>query len=300
MTKQRVKVTVHDNYVTLRIDDVKFIVKNPRVQPFCEYIYNGSHSIMYFYYDWVMYRKNEQGWRKVHTASVYEFGVMQYLEEYTQALLDIDCRNQGVRYYFNERQPDGTVVKSKTEFQASYPHDIAGMFDEDVFQFTKHYKTFEDCRGLMEFEFYDLAVFIGGDECGKSAFGARFTKLSREDVEQIKVFAHEFMEITNRITKAQVEARMNDDRDSEYNEPKIVRDYLKEKYGITDWRPIFEKICVSDYVLEEYIAYIKGELDVDDLQCNEWHGEKRKMPQLLQVMPDYEAYMYIIDDNRNQ
>jgi hypothetical protein len=224
---------------------------------------------------------------------------MQYLEEYIQALLDIDCRNQGVRYYFNERQPDGTVVKSTTEFQASYPYDIAGMFDEDAFQFTKHNKTFEDCRGLMEFEFYDLAVFIGGNECGKSALGARFTKLSREDVEQIKVFAHEFMEITNRITKAQVEARMNDDRDSKYNEPKIVRDYLKEKYGITDWRPIFEKICVRDYVLEEYVAYIKGELDIDDLRCNEWHGEKRKMPQLLQVMPDYEAYMYIVDDNRN-
>jgi hypothetical protein len=38
---------------------------------------------------------------------------------------------------------------------------------------------------------------------------------------------------------------------------------------------------------------------IDDLKCNEWHGEQRKMPELLKVMKDYEAYCYIIDDNKH-
>lgn len=299
-TKLRAKVTVHEDYVTLRIDDVKFIAKNPRVQPFNEYRYDSSKDIMYFYYDWMMYRKCERGWRRVHTGHVYEFGIMPYLESNIQDLLELDCRKRGIRTYFNERKKDGSVVKSKTEFQAIYPFEIAGMFNEDAFNFTKYYKTFTDCRGKMEFEFYDLSIFIGGNECGKTAFGAQFPGLSREDLGVIQRFANQFMELTNRVTKEQVNRYLDDDSDSEYNYAKQVRLHLLNKYGITDWKPIFVRLNDEEYVIDEYLEYINGEKSVDELRCHEWHGEQRTMAQMLQVMPDYEAYLHVLEDNRQK
>lgn len=298
-TKPRAKVTVHSNYVTLRIDDVKFIVKNPRVQPFNEYRYESAKDIMYFYYDWVMYKKNNRGWRKVHVGSVYEFGIMDHLESLIDAMLELDCKNKGIRHYFLERQPDGTLVENPEEFQAVYPVNMSGMFMEDAFHFIKNYKTFTDSRGLMEFEFYDLTVLFGGNECGQSAFGAHFDGLLREDVLVIKKFAHAFMEITDRITKEQVNSRLHDDSDDEYNYAKQVRLHLLNKYGITDWVPIFQRLYDSEYVIDEYLEYINGVKAEDELECHEWHGEQRTMKQLLQVMPDYAAYLHIIDDNKN-
>ena len=295
----RAKVTVHEDFITLRIDDVKFVAKNPRVQPFNEYRYESPKDIMYFYYDWIMYRKNGKTWKRVHTAGVYEFGIMQCLEECIQELLDLNCRKHGIRTYFNHRKKDGTVVKSTTEFQAIYPFEISGMFNEDCFDFMKYYKTFTDCRGLMEFEFYDLSIMIGGNECGKTPFGAKFTGLLREDVEIVKQFAHEFMELTNRVTKEQVRRYLYDDSDDEYNYAKKVRVYLRDKYGITDWEDIFIRLHDEEYIFDEYIEYITGEKTVDELRCHEWHGEKRTMKEMLQVMPDYEAYLHILEDNHN-
>lgn len=298
--KLRAKVTVHEDYVTLRIDDTKFIAKNPRVQPFHSYRYNSPKDIMYFYYDWIMYRKHERGWRRVHTSSVYEFGIMSCLEENIQELLDLDCRKKGIRTYFNRRNQDGTIVQSRTEFQAIYPFEIGGLFNEDVFNFTKYYKTFTDCRGKMEFEFYDLSIFIGGNECGKTALGVQFPHLAREDVEVVKQFAHEFMELTNRITKAQINRYLDDDVDSEYNYAKQVRLHLLNKYGITDWKPIFIRLNDEEYVIDEYLEYINGEKTADEIRCHEWHGEKRTMAQMLQVMPDYAAFMHVLDDNHQK
>ncbi|MBQ8806433.1 MAG: hypothetical protein IJZ68_08270 [Bacteroidaceae bacterium] len=295
----RAKVTVHQNYVTLRIDDVKFMLKNPRVQPYNEYKYESSKDIMYFYYDWAMYRKHDRGWRKVHVGGVYEFGIMNHLEKFLDELLELNCRKHGIRHYFNERQPDGTVVKSTSEFQAMYPMNISGMFMEDAFHFTKYYKTFTDCRGLMEFEFYDLTILFGGNECGRSAMGAHFDGLQREDVLVIKDFARAFMELTDRVTKEQVQRYLYDDSDDEYNYAKKVRLHLLEKYGITDWVPIFQRLHDEEYIFDEYMDYITGETPVEELRCHEWHGEKRTMAQMLQVMRDYEAYIHVLEDNHN-
>lgn len=296
----RAKVTVHDDYITLRIDDMKFIAKNPRVQPFNEYRYNGPKSIMYFYYDWIVYRKQARGWRRMHTSSVYEFGIMQILEESIQELLNLDCRKLGIRTYFQERKRDGTITKSKTEFQAVYPYSIAGVFNEDVFDFVKYYKTFTDCRGRMEFEFYDLTILVGGNECGRTPIGAQFSGLMREDVEIVKQFASEFMKLTERVTKERIEAWLDSDSDDEYNYPKQVREHLLKKYEITDWKPIFIRLNDEEYVFEEYLEYINGKKTVDELKCHEWHGEQRTMAQMLQVMPDYEAYLHVLEDNRQK
>lgn len=295
----RTKVTVHDDFITLRIDDVRLIFKQPNITPFHTYVYHDARDIMYFYYTLMMYQKRGKVWKKVHTARITEFGIMNHLARYIQELLDINCRKEGIRHYFNERKRDGTVVKSKTEFQAMYPFDIAGMFAEDAFNFTKYYKTFTDCRGKMEFEFYDLTISIGGNECGKSAFGVRFERLGREDLEIIKQFADECMKLSDRIAKENIERWITDDTDSPYNDPKIIRDHLKCEYGITEWRPVLEKMCTKEYVLDEYIDYITGKKQTHELRCHEWHGEERTMEEMLKVMPDYEAYLHIIDDNED-
>lgn len=295
--KPRAKVTVHNDYITLRIDDTKFIAKNPRVQPFNEYRYRNKHDIMYFYYDWVVYRKRERGWRKLHTCSVYEFGVMPYLEDAVQELLDLDCRKKGIRTYFRERKKDGTTCLSKTEFQAVYPYTLDGSFHEDVFDFKKYYKTFTDCRGKMVFEFYDLNLMLGGNECGRTPIGVQFTGLLREDLEVIQQFAVEFMKLTEKVTVQRINEWLENDKDDEYNYPKQVRDHLKEKYGITDWKSIFIRLNDEEYIMDEYLEYINGEKAADELRCHEWHGNQRTMKEMLQVMPDYEAFLHVLEDN---
>ena len=55
----------------------------------------------------------------------------------------------------------------------------------------------------------------------------------------------------------------------------------------------------EEYVIDEFVDYITGQKTIDELRCNEWHGEQRRMPELLKTMKDYEAYCYIIDDNKH-
>lgn len=297
--KRETKITKTDKSCTLFLKNIKLVAKEPSIQPFNTYIYNGPESIMHFYYTLELYRKKYSGqWEKVHTAYIYEFGIMPYIAKNIDFLLNVDARKEGIRYYFKEKNKNGETVTSKKEFEAIYPYDIAGMFNEDALHFTKHYKTFTDCRGLNVFEWYDLSILIGGNETGLAPIGCHIEHLEKTDLLVIKSFAEEFMKIAGEIAKQQIENYLTSEADSDYNDPKTVRDYLKKEYGIDDWRPIFLKLSREEYVLDEFVDYIKGKLTIDQLKCNEWHGEKRRMPELLKTMKDYEAYMYIIDDNK--
>lgn len=296
----RTKVTVHENSVTLRIDDVKLIASEPEIQPFNTYIYKSPKDIMYFYYTLRMMQKQGSRWREIASTRVFEFGIMNHIEEHIDKILKLNTKKEGIRQYFQHRDSDGNMVTSKNEFIAVCPCGLEGMFEEDAMLFTKYYKTFYDMHGRKEFEYYDLNLMIGGNELGKSAVGAYFTGLHREDLECIREFAKEFMRIANEETKARIERYLTNDEESPYNDPKLVRDCLRKEHGITDWRPIFLKLSQEEYVLDEYIEYITGEKTEDELRCHEWHGEKRTMKQMLKVMPAHEAYMHIIDDNRRR
>jgi hypothetical protein len=107
------------------------------------------------------------------------------------------------------------------------------------------------------------------------------------------------MKLTERVTVERINNWLNSDKDDEYNYPKKVREHLLEKYGITDWQPIFIKLYGTEYVFDEYYDYITGEKTEDELRCHEWHGEQRTMQEMLKAMPDYEAYLHIIEDNHN-
>ena len=171
------------------------------------------------------------------------------------------------------------------------------MLKEDCYNFVKKYRTFTDCRGLMEFELYDLNIAIGGNELGTSPIGFFVENLERKEVEQIKLFAQNFMNIASEEAKKCVNSYLYSDEDSEYNEPKIVREYLKEKHNIDNWVDIFLKISQKDYVLDAFVEYIKGKLKAEDVKCHEWHGENRSFSELLKTMKDYEAFLYIVEEN---
>lgn len=286
--------------VTLFLQDIKLIASNPSIQPFHTYEYEDENDIMYFYYTLKLYKATSRGgWAKIASAYVTEFGIMKYIAAGIDQLLAIDTKNEGIRRYFAEKDENGNIVESTDEYEAICPYSISGMLNEDALHFTKFYRTFEDCRGWNEFEWYDLNLMIGGNECGASSVGCHLSHLEKEDLLAIKEFSQAFMELAKIKTQAQIEEWLTNEEEDEYNTPKIVRDYLKDKHGVTDWRPIFLKMSREEYVIDEFVDYITGKKTIDDLKCNEWHGEQRKMPELLKVMKDYEAYCYIIDDNKH-
>ena len=226
-----------------------------------------------------------------------EFGIMAQTSEFLKMVLEFDVNKNGLRWYFKERDKNDKIVDSKTEYEAFYPFNLSGMFNEDRIDIQKRFRTFDDCRGHNEFELYNVSLFIGGNELGNSAVGVHFDNLERKDIEKIIEFYDGFMNMANKIAKNNVEELLTSDEDNEYNDPKKVRDYLKKQYGIIDWRPIFLKLSKKDYVLDEYIDYITGNKKKEELKCYEWYGEGRDMQTMLETMKDYEAYMHIVDDN---
>lgn len=294
----RAQTTTGKNGVTLRIDNVLFIAKCPHVQPIHTYMYKDESDILYLSYDWEVYTKRGLKWKRIYAAGVYEFGILARLEKDIQKLLQIDCSKNGVRHYIHERQPDGTILENVEAYQAIYTYNVSGTFNEDGFHFVKYLNVSSNYQYSVEKEYYDLTILIGGDESGKIPFETFFPGLTCDDVKVIQQFAHEFTQIVNRVAKAQVEKAMRNKSNASGNYPKIVRDYLYQKYNITNWRPIFEKICQKEHVLTEYIEYITGQKPIHELRCHEWYGEQRNMQQMLQIMPDYRAYMHIIDENR--
>ena len=294
----RTKVKQTKKFSILQIDNVRLVASNPSVTPYSTYIYESPKDIMYFYYDLALEKETESGWKTIKEARVTEFGIMKYLEGHINKVLAFDVKNEGVRNYFEKRNRDGSTSVSTTEYEAICPMDIYGMFHEDCFHIKKKYRTFTDSRGLNEFELYDVNIFIGGDECHGIPIGVCFTNLEREDIINIKRFAQGFMEMANEITKKDIEKLLTSNKNDKYNEPKIVRDHLKKIYNIDDWRPIFLKISMEEYILDEYIDYITGKKEPSELKCHEWHGKCRTMEEMLKTMTPHEAYMHIVDDNR--
>jgi hypothetical protein len=296
----QVKVKEKNGVWTLKIGTFKLKASEPSIQPFNEYVYEDEKDIMHFYYTLEMYRKPyKKDWKKVISNRVYEFGIMAHVPEFLREVLDFDVDKNGLRHYFKERNNDGTVTESKTEYEAFYPFSLSGMFGEDRIEIQKRFRTFDDCRGHNEFELYDVNIFIGGNELGAQPYGVHFGSLEREDIEEMLKFYEGFMVMANKVAKENVETLLTNDEDNEYNDPKKVRDHLRVKYGIENWRPIFIKLSREDYVLDEYVDYITGKTPVENLRCHEWHGEQRDMKTMLETMKDYEAYMHIIDDNRH-
>lgn len=294
----RTKVKQTKKFSILQIDNVRLVASNPRITPFRNYIYEGPQDIMYFYYNLSLEKETESGWKVITDTCVTEFGIMKYLEEHINKVLAFDVKNEGIRHYFEKKNKDKTVTISTTEYEAIAPMDIYGMFHEDCFHIKKKFRTFTDSRGLNEFELYDVDIFIGGDECHGIPIGVCFTNLEREDIINIKRFAQGFMEMANEITKKDIEKLLTSNKNDKYNEPKIVRDHLKKIYNIDDWRPIFLKISMEEYILDEYIDYITGKKEPSKLNCHEWHGKCRTMEEMLKTMTPHEAYMHIVDDNR--
>ena len=294
------KIIKRKDSVTLYLKDIKLIASKPSIQPFRTYEYEDERDIMHFYYNLKLFIATYKGgWETIASTYVTEFGIMAHIAANIDYLLSVDTKIAGIRTYFKEKDENGNLIESKNEYEAVYPYSISGMLDEDALHFTKFYRTFEDCRGWNEFEWYNLSIMIDGSERGNSPVGCYLSHLEKEDLLTIKEFSQTFMELAKEKTQQQIETWLTSEEDDEYNTPKIVRDYLKEKHGITDWRPIFLKMSQEEYVIDEFVDYITGQKTIDELKCNEWHGKQRKMPELLKEMKDYEAYCYIIDDNKH-
>lgn len=293
----RTKVKTKKDSCILQIDNIKLIAKNPSIQPFHEYIYNDTSDIMYFYYDLILKKKNYKGkWKTVAKTYVTEFGIMQNLAEAIKEVLSFDVKSKGIIYH-PAKKVNGYVLTSVDDYIAYYPFQIAGLLNEDRFEIIKEFKTFKDCRGINEFETYDLNIFIGGNELSKNPIGVHIPRLEKENLEKIILFANSFMDMASQKAKEEVQNTLSDETDDEYNYPKIVRDYLKSEHNIDDWKPIFLKLSTKEYVLEEFIEYITGNKTIDELGCHEWHNENRTIQELLKTLKDYEAYLHIIDDN---
>jgi hypothetical protein len=287
----RTKLKVKNNACILQIDDVKLIAKNPYIQPFNSYIYRDETDIMYFYYDLILKKKNHKGkWKTIVKTYVTEFGIMQGIANALSNIIDFDVKENGIIQYSEN---------DKEDYTAFHPFCIAGLLNEDRIEIIKEYKTFKDCRGNNEFENYNVNIFIGGNELSSVPIGVHFHYLEEKDIKTFITFSNKFMDIASEQIKKHIDNLLNDNTNNEYNYPEIVKKYLKNKYNINEWKCIFLKLSTKEYVLEEFVEYILGKKKIDELKCYEWHNDKRTMQQLLATMKDYEAFLYIIDDNTN-
>lgn len=283
---------------TLQIGSIKIKASHPKAQPFNEYIFESKKDIMYFYYDLTIKCQGfDSKWRVLAHTYVTEYGILLQLADALREVLDFDVKKKGTRDYLLRKNKDGETVVSKTEYCANRHFTFNGMLDEDCLEITKKIKVWKEKKEFKESESYDVNFFISWGEPSSAPIGTRFTNLSREEVEDIIAFADHFIEIAVAKTKKEVEKTLSDDSDDEYNYPKKVRDYLKEKYGIDDWRPIFLKLSTDEYVLEEFVEYITGQLSVSDLKCREKRNGGKSMEELFKTMDDYKAYLHIIDDS---
>lgn len=293
----RTKLKIKKHSCVLQIDDVKLIAKNPSIQPFNPYIYNDEEDIMHFYYDLILKKKNYKGkWETITKIYVTEFGSIPYLSSFLSNILDFDIKEKGIIQHI-EKRVNEYVLTSADDYMAFYPFQLGGLFNEDRFEVIKNFKTFKSIDGIKETESYELNIFIGGNELSQTPIGVHFDRLTKENMQTIIDFANSFMNMASEHTKNEIEKSLSDNSDDEYNYPKIVRNHLKEKYNIDEWRPIFLKLSTKEYVLEEFVDYILNNKKEKDLECCEWHNNKRTMPELFNTMKDYEAYLYIIDDN---
>lgn len=296
----KLKVIKKDNSVILKSKNFKLIASNPSIQPFHTYILKDEKDIFHFYYDLKMYRKPyKKKWKKIISSYITEFGIMPDIAKMLKEVLENDVSKSGIITPFKEKDNDGNIILSENEYEATRTFVLAGFLNEDRLEITKTIRVFDDCRGHNEFEYYDVNFIIGGSELGTLPIGASLLHLEKIDIEQIILFAETFMDMAIKKTQNSIENALNDDTESKYNTPKIVRDHLKKKYNIDNWRPIFLKLHTEEYIIDEYIDYITQKKDITQLKCHEWHGEKRNMQKLLETMKDFEAYLFILNDNKN-
>lgn len=294
-----IKVIQKEKSVVLKTKDFKLVASEPSIQPFHTYVLRNKDDIFHFYYTLEMYRKPYKGkWEKIASSYVYEFGIMPRIAEFLEKVLEFDVIKFGNKEFFNNPFCDKNA--DNDEFEASRNFVLSGMLNEDRIEITKTARVFNDCRGHNEFEFYNVNIAIGGNELGTTPFGVSLIHLNKKDIQQIILFASLFMEYAISKTQKSIEVSLNDDKKGKYNYPKIVKDHLKSKYNIEDWKPIFLKLYSEEYIFEEYLKFITGKITAEDLKCHEWFGEKRKMSELLNTMKDYEAYIHVLNDNRKQ
>ena len=288
------RVIVKKDSVALQLNNVRIEYSKPQIQAFNEYCLNNKEDILYFYYDVVITKKNYgRKIEKIARGSAYDFGIAAYIEDYVNSVLETDMTKNSIKMYLND--PDEEV--DETEYILTKYFELSGMLNEDTINIKRMYKTFEDCEGRKEFEYYDVYFGTAGSDFDNTSNGVLLTDLCREDIELIREFGKKFVELAIKKQQAVIEDWLNSDEDSEYNDPKIFREHLKNKYGETDWKDKFIKLNDTEYVFEEYMEYIKGEKTEDELRCHEWHGKEKSMPELLKEMKDYEAYLHIAEDN---
>ena len=282
------KTYVKNKQIILELQNIKLVAKDFQVQPFHTYIYNDKSDILHLYYTLDLYKKDYKGkWHSVTSSCITEFGVMAYLSDAIQELLDIDVKSKGI----------SRPMEDAEDFDGLFPVYVQGMLNEDCFHFVKHRRIFEDCRGQNDFEWYDLHIMIGGNELGNVPTGCYLSNLTRDDILVLKEFGDLFISEIDKQTKHEIKMMLVNEEDEEYNYPKIFREHLKEKYNVDDWQDAFIKLSIEEYIFDEYLDFITGKKDISELKCHEWHGKQRTMPELLKEMRDYEAYLHIYEDN---
>lgn len=296
----RTKLKIKNNVCILRIDDVKLIAKNPYIQPVNPYIYNDKSDILYFSYDLILKQKTQKGkWKTIIKNYVTDFGIMPYVADAVSEILTFDVKQKGIVKYI-EKEVNGYTLTSIDDYAAFYPFRIAGLLNEDGIEILKTIKSLDSFKNKNEptsSEIYDLTIFMSDNNNSKNAKSVHFFGLEKEDLQNLIDFANSFMDIASQKAKEEVKDCLYNDTDDKDNYPKIIRDYLYKNYKIKEWEDVFLKLSTKEYVLEEFVDYILGNKNIENLECREWHDKERTMAELFETMKDYEAYLYIVDDN---
>lgn len=287
------KIIVKDNSAILQLQNIQIEYSDPKIETFNSYRIKDEKDIMYFYYDVIISKRNfGEKIKPIVRGSVYEDGIAPYIEKYITSILDTDMSKDSVKRYFNSHH----ITTDETEYILMKYFKLNGMFNEDVINIERIYKTFKDCRGRNEFEYYNVYFGTGGNDFDNTSEGVTVSELVRKDIELIREFGKKFMNLA--IKKRQIFVNKCLSGEVDYDEdPKIFKEHLKNKYGITDWKDKFIKLADKEYIFDEYMSYIKGEKNIDELSCREWHGKERTAKQLLKRMKDYEVYLYLCEDN---
>ena len=299
----------------LVINEHRFTLCSPSIQPFNEYFIESIEDILYYYYNVKIEELYSIGRPKTITIlGILEFGAIRHLSEFIDDVLNFNIfslKDKDYRY----KKVGNKIVEDESFWSISKKFKCEGMLREDCYYITKtgihrdevfDYKKDKTEKNVNEIT-YDLYIGGGNDEINSNITGVNMT-VTEEDLKIVKQWAEEFVNYSISYTKNSIDEIFNtdyDDVDDEnkdcYYYPYLLKKHLKEKYpeDMDKFREIYIKLYNESMILEEYYKYIKGE-EIEEPLFSKWSTPFTAKQYIDEGLKDWEAYLKIYDEYKQK
>lgn len=313
----------NDIQFVLKVNEHKFTLSNPKIQPFNEYFIENVRDILYYYYDLKIEKIYTNSKLKTVTdSSIFEFGAITRLPEFIDNVLSFDIFSLNDKNYLLKR--DGNeIVEDKNNWEIFKQFRLNGMLREDCYYITKIGRFYDEksvakkntkSNSLMIKKYknlketmYELYIGCGNDELYSNIAGITMS-VNEEDLKIVKQWAEEFVKYSIATTKNAIEEIFNqeyenvelDEEDkNEYYFPYLLKKYFKENYpeDMDKFRNLYIKLYSESDILKELYQYIQNE-PIDEPLFSRYNPPFTAKSYMEKGLKVWEAYEAVFDEYR--